>query len=514
VPERPALYYFDTPLSFRDIDRQSNSLAQSLRHLGVQPGARVALYLQNIPQFWLAELAAWKAGAIVVPLNPMLKERELEHHLRDSGSSVLIALESLVETAQAVVGRTQVRQLITTSEIDWLEEAKRPPLLQACVKRVGLDTPDLRTLCVQSPDAPDPHLPLEPGDVALLTYTSGTTGPPKGAMNTHANIAFNAEVYRHWMQLGAGDVIVGMAPLFHITGLVSHLAVAGLTGLPVLLSYRFDAGEILRQIEHWRGTFTVAAITAYQALLNHADSQRRDLRSLRKAYSGGAPIAPHVVKQLQAATGVYIHNIYGLTETSSPSHAVPLGKEAPVDPGSGTLSVGVPIPNTLVKVVDVETGRDLPAGTAGELLTKGPGVVPGYWQQPAESARSFRDGWFATGDVGKMDENGWFYLVDRHKDMIIASGYKVWPREVEDVLCQHEAVREAAVVGVPDPYRGESVKAFVALKSGHEEQVTPEALVQFCKERLAAYKYPRQVEIVAELPKTASGKILRRELRR
>jgi long-chain acyl-CoA synthetase len=516
-PDRIALYYFDTPLTFGEIDRLSNALAAALQGLGVRKNDRIALYLQNVPQFWIAELAAWKAGAIVVPLNPMFKERELEFHFKDSGASVVIALESLYETTHAAAERSGVRHFITTSELDYLDETSRPALLQTSAKRPGLASLDLRQLCEQHAGAADPRIPLGPSDVALLTYTSGTTGRPKGAMNTHGNVAFDAEVYRAWAQLGPGDVIVGMAPLFHITGLVSHLATAALTGVPLILSYRFDGGEMLRLIERWRGTFTVAAITAFRALLHHPDAGRRDLSSLRKAYSGGAPIAPSDVEQFRTVTGVYIHNIYGLTETTSPSHGVPLGQEAPVDPDSGALSIGVPVPNTESKIISVESGidsgGDAPPGTVGELVIRGPGVVAGYWQQPEESARAIRDGWLHTGDVGKMDAQGWFYLVDRKKDMIVASGYKVWPREVEEALLRHEAVSEAAVIGVPDSYRGETVKAFVVLRPAQTARTTAEELIAFCKERLAAYKYPRQIEVVNELPKTATGKVMRRSLR-
>ena len=514
---RPALYYFDRILSFAELDRLSSALAAALHDLGVGRGDRVALFLQNVPQFWIALLAAWKAGAIAVPLNPMFKQEELAYHLDDSGASVLVALESLYEeVGRAALQRTGVRHVITTSELDFLGReggAPVPGILAGSSKRMPAETLDLVELCRRRDGAPDPGAEPAPEDVALLTYTSGTTGSPKGAMNTHANVAFNAEVYRTWMRLGPGDVVVGAAPLFHITGLIGHLAAAGLAGVPVILAYRFDAGEMLRLIERWRGTFLVAAITAYVALMNHPDFGRRDLSSLRKAYSGGAPIPAAVVERFEAATGAYIHNIYGLTETTSPSHAVPCGVRAPVDPESGALSVGVPVPSTVVKVVDLETGADLPPGEVGEIVIRGPMVVAGYWQKPEETAHAIRDGWLHTGDVGRMDERGWFYVIDRKKDMIIASGFKVWPREVEDVLYRHPAVREAAVIGVPDPYRGETVKAVVSLKPDHAGQVTPQELIEFCRARMAAYKYPRQIEIVPELPKTLTGKILRRALR-
>jgi long-chain acyl-CoA synthetase len=351
---------------------------------------------------------------------------------------------------------------------------------------------------------------LGPDDIAFLTYTSGTTGPPKGAMTTHRNVVFNAQTYRDWIGLGADDVVLGIAPLFHITGLVGHIAISLLTGAPLVLMYRLDPAVTIETVQAEQATFTVGSITVFIALMNAPNADTDALASLTKIYSGGAPIPPSTVTAFQSAFGHYIHNIYGLTETTSPSHAVPLGATAPVDAASGALSVGVPIYNTVVRIVD-DTGKDLPPGEIGELVTAGPQVVAGYWNKPEESAKALPDGALHTGDVGYMDEQGWFYIVDRKKDQINAGGYKIWPREVEDVLYEHPSVREAAVVGVPDEYRGETVKAFVSLRPG--KAATPEELIAFTKERMAAYKYPRQVEILDDIPKTATGKLLRRELR-
>jgi long-chain acyl-CoA synthetase len=282
----------------------------------------------------------------------------------------------------------------------------------------------------------------------------------------------------------------------------------------VVLFHRFDPGETLRLIEKWRATITVASITVYIALMNHPDVKTRNLSSFVKAYSGGAPVSEAIVNQFEKLTGLYLYNVYGMTETNSPSHITPWKKRAPVDKESGALSVGVPVPNCVMKIMDLEDGTaEMPPGEVGEIVDSGPIVIPGYWQKPEETRHAIRNGWLYTGDVGKMDKDGWFYVVDRKKDMIVASGYKVWPRDVEDVIYQHPAVKETAVVGVPDPYRGETVKAFVAIKEGMENRVNPEEIMAFCKERMAAYKYPRQVEIVSEIPKTLTGKFLRRTLR-
>ena len=280
--------------------------------------------------------------------------------------------------------------------------------------------------------------------------------------------------------------------------------------MPLVLAYRFEPNVVLDAIKEHRPTFTVGSITVFIALAALEGSDREAWSSLRAIYSGGAPIAPAVTNQFQERTGHYIHNIYGLTETNSPSHAVPMGVQAPVDPNTGALSVGVPVCNTVVRILD-EEGNEAPVGELGEICTSGPQVVSGYWNKPEATEESIPGGELHTGDVGFMDEQGWFYLVDRKKDMINAAGYKVWPREVEDVLYGHPAVREVAVVGVPDEYRGETVKAYVSVKAGAE--ISEEELIAWAKEQLAAYKYPRSVDFVDELPKTTTGKILRRELR-
>ena len=515
-PEAPAVYYFDHVISYGEIDRLSNSLAAAFYDLGLSKGDRIMLVLQNVPQFLVATYAAWKLGAMVVPLNPMYKENELSYLCQDSGSKIFLTLDEIAAALDlSFLKDTPVKKTITTSPLDLLPAGMdRPDVLKGTKKNHIEDTLDMLELVgryqSKSIDAPG----LIPDDVAYLTYTSGTTGPPKGAMNTHGNIAFNARVYEKMQRIDENDIVLGVAPLFHVTGEVAHLAIAALTAIPVVLYYRFDPAETLRLIERWKATVTVASITVYIALMNHPDIKTRDISSFKKAYSGGAPVSEAVVAQFEELTGLYLYNVYGMTETNSPSHLVPWGERAPVDPESGALSVGLPVPNCVMKIVDIDDGtKELPPGEVGEIVDSGPIVIPGYWQKPEETKHAIRDGWLYTGDVGKMDEDGWFYVVDRKKDMIVASGYKVWPRDVEDVIYQHPAVKETAVVGVPDPYRGETVKAFVALKEDSENSVTPEEIISFCKARMAAYKYPRQVEIVPEIPKTLTGKFLRRTLR-
>ena len=509
-PEAPIIRYFDGVLTRRELDELSGAFAAALAEAGFSAGERVALFLQNVPQFIIAMLGTWKAGGIAVAVNPMNKDRELDLILRDSGAVVLVCLEDLYSgVARQVIGGTDVRLVITTSALD--HQSGGDERILGGIKRLSCDdTQDLTELTRRFRGRQPPALAPAPDDVAFLTYTSGTTGPPKGAMTTHRNVVFNAQTYRDWIGIGPDDVILGVAPLFHITGSIGHVALSLLTGAPLILMYRLDPAVALETIRDAKVTFTVGSITVFIALMNAPNASREALATLTKIYSGGAPIPPSTITAFQDTFGQYIHNIYGLTETTSPSHAVPLGGTAPVDEASGALSVGVPVYSTIVRIVG-DDGQDLPAGEIGELVTEGPQVVPGYWHKPEETAKALPGGALHTGDVGYMDRDGWFYIVDRKKDQINVSGYKVWPREVEDVLYEHEAVREAAVIGVPDSYRGETVKAYVSLKAGRT--ATPEELMAHCRQKLAAYKYPRQLEILSEIPKTVTGKILRRELR-
>ena len=513
---RPAVYYFGQSLSYAQVDRWSDQLAAALQDLGLKRGDRVVFYLQNIPQFVIAQYAVWKAGGIVVPLNPMYKEKELEYYFRDSGARMLIAQDSGYErVARELAGLIDLDAVITTSGLDFLPSDEPVPKILREEKRIRLaGTHDFMDLLNKYEGRTFAPLSISPQQAAYFTYTSGTTGPPKGAMNTHENIVFNAKFYTVFLRLGAQDVILAVAPLFHVTGQVAHMASAVYAGIPIILFYRFDPEVALQLVERWKATFTLGAITVFISFMNHPATKKRDISSLQKVYTGGAPVPPAVVESFEKSVGPYIHNAYGLTETNSPSHFTPLGSRAPVDPDSGALSVGVPVCNALSKIMDLETGtRELPPGEIGEIVVNGPMVVPGYWNKPDETAHAIRDGWLYTGDVGKMDADGWFYVVDRKKDLINVSGFKVWPRDVEDVLYQHPAVREAAVIGVPDPYRGETVKAFMALKDDWRDRVSPAELIDFCKSRMAAYKYPRVVEIAAEIPKTTTGKFLRRVLR-
>ncbi|MFI6349309.1 class I adenylate-forming enzyme family protein [Streptomyces sp. NPDC050560] len=509
APERTAVAYFDGRLGYAEADALSDSVAGHLAARGLVPGDRVAVVLQNSPHFVLALLGAWKAGAVVVPVNPMYKSAETAHVLTDAGVTALVCSDRayddfLRETARG----TPVRIVLTACELD-LQTRNDPRVLGFDRRPAAPGADDLIAVARAGNAAPAGTVP-GPGDTALISYTSGTSGRPKGATNTHRNIMYNAERQRTGHTLPEGSGYFALAPLFHITGMVCELCACFTAGGTLVLAYRFEPEVVLDAFAEHRPAYTVGPATAFMALAARPGATREHFASFRVISSGGAPVPPALVEKFRTALGPYLHNGYGLTECSAACASVPLGREAPVDPVSGTLAVGVPGPDTVVRILD-EAGREVPLGEPGEIVVSGPQVASGYWGRPEESAAALPGGELRTGDIGFMDADGWLYVVDRKKDMINASGFKVWPREVEDVLYTHPAVREAAVVGVPDGYRGETVKAYVSLREG--ATADPGELAGYCEERLAAYKYPRLVEILPELPKTTSGKILRRELR-
>ncbi|MDQ0962923.1 long-chain acyl-CoA synthetase [Streptomyces sp. B4I13] len=509
VPDRTCLAYFDGRLGYREVDELSDSVAGHLAARGLRPGDRVAVLLQNSPLFVLALLGAWKAGATVVPVNPMYKAGEVAHVLRDGDVTGLICSDRAWEAyLRETAADSPVRIVLTGCELDFQTRGDARVLAFERLPQAP-DADDLTAVARAGHRAPAGR-EAAPDDIALISYTSGTSGAPKGATNTHGNIMYNAERQRTGLRLPEAPVYYALAPLFHITGMVCQLGACLNSAGTLVLTYRFEAGLVLEAFAEHRPHYTVGPSTAFMALAAHPSCTRDHFASFAHISSGGAPVPPALVETFRAGFGPYIRNGYGLTECTAPCASVPPQHEAPVDPASGTLAVGVPGPDTVVRIVD-DRGAEAPFGEQGEIVVRGPQVVPGYWRRPEATAEAFPGGELRTGDIGFMDEQGWLYVVDRKKDMINASGFKVWPREVEDVLYTHPSVREAAVVGVPDGYRGETVKAYISLRPGADADA--DTLAAYCKDRLAAYKYPRQVEILPDLPKTASGKILRRELR-
>ncbi|EZP76400.1 AMP-dependent synthetase and ligase [Parageobacillus genomosp. 1] len=510
-----AIYFLGKTLTFREVYEQALTLANYLKQIGLQKGDRVSIMLPNCPQAVISYYGVLFAGGIVVQTNPLYTEHELEYQLNDSGATVLITLDMLYPKAAKAKAKTNVKHLIITSIKDYLPTVKKwlYPLMQRKQQSVMVKVEErgdqhLFSKIMAQPNATEPSVEINSAeDIALLQYTGGTTGVPKAAMLTHRNLIANTLMCVHWMyRCDKGtESILGILPFFHVYGMTTIMNLAIVQAYKMILLPKFDVEATLKTIEKLRPTMFPGAPTMYIALLNHPDLARYDLSSIKVCISGSAPLPVEVQEKFEKVTGGKLIEGYGLTEASPVTHS-----NFVWDGERVKGSIGVPWPDTEAKIISLETGEEAKVNEIGELVVRGPQVMKGYWNQPHETENVLRDGWLYTGDVGYMDERGYFYIVDRKKDMIIASGYNIYPREVEEVLYQHPKVQEAVVVGVPDEYRGETVKAFVVLKQG--EQCTEEELDQFMRSRLAAYKVPRMYEFRAELPKTAVGKILRRAL--
>ncbi|SNT00279.1 class I adenylate-forming enzyme family protein [Rhodococcoides kyotonense] len=508
-PDHPAIAYFDGILSAAEVDELSDALAAALESKGVRHGDRVGIHLQNIPQYALAFLALWKLGAAALVLNPMYRKAELRHLVDDARAVGIICADSAVEENAETLRDSSIRWTISTSDLDY-QTRNDPRVFKNGDRRRHDGVDDLLQLVEQFRGKKPEKTRIADDDTAILAYTSGTTGPPKGALNSHANVLAVATSFGEFAHVDDGDVVLAVAPLFHITGAVINAAIALIRDCTLVFANRFSPDVTLDAFAEHRVTYTIGSITVFNALYNSPSATAQHFSSIKALYSGGAPIPPASVEKFEKKFGHYIHNAYGMTETSSGVIAVPPGRRAPVDQESGALSIGIALPHAEIRVVDID-GTPLPDGTQGELEIAGPQVVSGYWQKPEATATTFPDGRLRSGDVAIRDQDGWIYLVDRLKDQINVSGYKVWPREVEGALHEHPLVNEAGVVGTPDEYQGESVVAYVSLVRGAD--VTEQELISFVGDRLAAYKRPKTVHIVDELPKTQTGKIRRTALR-
>jgi long-chain acyl-CoA synthetase len=506
-PDGTAVRYFDGTLTVAELDRASDAAAAALASKGTGPGDRVGIYLQNIPQYAIVLLGLWKLGATALLLNPMYRTRELRNLVDDAGAIGIVCTDTDADEVRSTLAGSTVRFVVSTSPLD--HQSRNDPRVFAGTTR-GPVSPDLTQLLAEHDEQTGPAVDVGADSVALLAYTSGTTGPAKGAMCSHANVLTVARTYGDWTGLEPGDVVFALAPLFHITGAVVNAAIALVHDTTLVFAGRFQPDVALDAFAEHGVTTTIGSITAYSSMFEAPLADPRHFASVKNLYSGGAPIPPATIERFEKRFGVYIRNGYGMTETTSAIIAVPRDARAPVHEASGTLSIGRPLPQVVADVVDAD-GTSLPAGTEGELRITGPQVISGYWQNPEATAAAMPGGRLRTGDGAIIDDDGWVYLVDRLKDQINTSGYKVWPREVEDVLYEHPAVYEAAVVGRPDDYRGEKVVAYVSLTSG--AQVDGAELIAFAREHLAAYKTPREVHVMEALPKTQTGKIRRRELR-
>lgn len=508
-PDNTALIYFDRRISAAEADRKSDALAAALAHSGVGKGDCVGLKLQNVPQFPLALLALWKLGASALLINPMYRQREFRRLVDDSGAKGIIVEDTLFEETRSFCQDSTVEWILTTSSLDF--QTRNDPRVFSSDERLSVDSDGDLVELIEKFDGSTPEpVDLNHEDVAVMVYTSGTTGPAKGAPNTHGNLLHIAATNSAWLSMTPDDVTFAAAPLFHITGVGAVNTTALLHGGSLVFANRPKPDVLADAFSEHRANYMVSSITVYNALLQSESAKPEHFTTAKALLSGGAPTPPATVDAFAEKFGIVIGGAYGMTETTSAIIASPPGLRAPVHSASGTLSVGVPLPNVDAAIISLD-GSELPPGKEGELAVAGPQVISGYWNNPEATEKTIVDGMLRTGDSAIMDEEGWIYLVDRLKDQINASGFKVWPREVEDVLYEHPSVYEAAVIGKPDEYRGETVVAFVSLHPNTTAE--PNELKAFCSERLAAFKRPTQITIVDELPKTETGKIQRRALR-
>ncbi|MGO2861025.1 MAG: class I adenylate-forming enzyme family protein [Brevibacterium sp.] len=504
-----ALSYYGFSLTWDEFDRYTSAFALFLTEQGLGVGDRIGIYEQNTPAFMIATYGIWKAGGSVLPLNPMYRG-ELEHIFEAA------EVRGLVVSKAAYLDRVKpyadaLPLVVLSNDLDFQMDGPE----RIFGKFAGLpEVPerfDFRTVVEERLGAEfTPHSP-SPEDTALVMFTSGTSGKPKGATPTHANLSSNSRQAVRTSHFAPGEErYATLAPLFHITGFVSQFLSAVAGGARLILNYRFDAGAMLELCLREQPTFMVGPATVFTAMLAHPDFTKEHFASFKRVKSGGAPLPEGLAIRFEEKTGLYLGQGYGLTETCAQAASVPAGLRAPVDPASGNLACGLPQADTMIRILD-DSRHPLGPDQVGEVAISGPAVVPAYLNDPEATASEIPNGELLTGDVGFMDEDGWLYIVDRMKDMINASGFKVWPREVEDVLYTHPAIQEAAVIGLPDDYRGEDVAAFVTVRPGAE--ASAESIIAYCRERLAAFKAPHQVTFIEELPKTSSGKILRRTIR-
>jgi long-chain acyl-CoA synthetase len=510
-PDRPATYFQGAELTFLDLKRRSDALAASLARMGIAKGDRVGIMLPNCPQYIVAAFGILRLGAVVVNINPSYTAREVLTVTTDSGVRMVITLDALAPLVQSVRAQTAIEHVAVTSLAEYSGAAAAPPQVDGTVTLASL----LESMPGPDPARGLPAVAVGPDDLAVLQYTGGTTGTPKGAMLTHGNIFANVVQSEAWMNpaqvLGGTERYLVVIPYFHIYAFSVCMMMGLWIGALQIIHPKYDPDQVLESIRRFRPTYFPAVPTVFVSLLNHPKVGEGGLEHVRLFNSGGAPCPVDVIAEFERRIGRPLNEGYGLSETSPVTHSTP--HLAVRKPGT----IGLPIPDTDMKIVDIETGaRELALGEAGEICVAGPQVMAGYWNKPDETANALRtdaDGrvWFHTGDIARMDKDGFTTIVQRKKDMIIVDGYNVYPSEVESVLYAHPAVRLAAVIGVPDAYHGEIVRACLALKPG--ASATAEDIVAHCRAGLTEYKVPRQVEIRETLPMSAVGKILYRVLR-
>lgn len=519
-PDQPAIHFLGKTITYQELNTQVDQLATALAILGVKKGDRVAIYLPNTPQFIITYYAVSKLGAINTAISPLYKEQETRHQINDSGTETIIFLDTLYPIIKAVKDQTKLRNLISASIGEYLPTAKR--VIGGLVGKVpkyripgDAGVHQFKPL-LEREQANPPNVDIDPKeDLIALQYTGGTTGTPKGAMLTHHNLVSNAIAGAYWFygkdapSRTAQEVFLTAIPLFHIYGMTTAMnAPIYIAATMVVLPLPHPL-EILKAIQQQKVTVYCGVPTMYTMLINHPDLKKYSLKSIKFCMSGSAPLPPEVQKKFMDLTGGILVEGYGLTECSPVTHSNPLDKTLKT---VRIGSIGIPWPDTDAKIMDIETGqKELPQGQEGELAIKGPQVMKGYWNAPQETADVLRNGWLYAGDIAKMDQDGYFFITDRKKDLIKYKGHSVYPRELEDILYEHPAVKLCAVIGKPDETAGEIPKAFIVLKEG--ATATEDEIKEYVKAKVAPYKAIREIEFRTQLPMTPVGKVLRRTLR-
>ncbi|MEA2662623.1 MAG: long-chain acyl-CoA synthetase, partial [Chloroflexota bacterium] len=515
-PGSTATIFFNAKKSYRSLLRDAKRFSAGLRALGVTKGDRVAIDLPNCPQFLIAFFGALRIGAVVVPCNPLYTPPELRHQLADAGAETIVVLSRVYPVVKAAREGTKLRNIIVTNIKEEMPPVLRTLFTLAKEKKEGHRQPfagdpgaiAFRTVLGLKGD--DSAADVSPDDVALLQYTGGTTGTSKGAMLSHRALVANTLQCKAWFggaMRDGQDAVMAVMPLFHVYGLTTVMNFAVQSGGAMILEPQLDLAHVLKDTQAHKPTLFHGAPRIYNAIINSPLAKNYDLRSIVACISGSAPLMLETARRFKELTGGNLVEGYGLTEASPVTHCNPV-----FDPAKNRIgTIGLPFPDTESRLVDLETGdRDAAPGEAGELVVRGPQLMDGYYNKPEETAQAIRDGWLHTGDIATIDADGYVAIVDRKKEMIIVSGYNVYPREVEETLAKHAAVLEGAAIGVPHPIKGEEVKAFVVLKPG--QTATAEELIAFCREQLAPFKVPKAIEFRDALPKTLIGKVLRRQL--
>jgi long-chain acyl-CoA synthetase len=508
-PQNAALIFAGKKFTYRDLQEKVDSLACALSALGVTKGERVGLLLPNSPPFIIGYYAILKAGGVVVSLNPLSVEREILHFLKQAEIRTLIVAEPLFPRIEEIAGQSSLENILVACLREWAEVKKpirkaKPAIPSGKKKGIYL----LERLLEKYAGKRAPLVSLEAEDEAVLQYTGAISEGIRGVVLTHGNLVANTLQIRSWVVRArrGKEVVLSVLPFFHVYGMAVAMNVPIYLASAMVIIPRFEVMSTLRSIKRYRPTFFPGVPTMFVALSQEKSAEKYNLSSLRVCYSGAAPLAVDTLEDFEKLTGARVTEGYGLAEASPATHCNPVfGKRKPG-------SVGLPYPDTLAKIVDLETGeRDLPPGEVGELCIHGPQVMKGYWKSPEETARTIRNGWLYTGDIARMDEDGYFFILDVRKDMIIAGGFNIYPKDIDQVLAEHPKVAQAVAVGIPDRYRGETVRAFIVLKPG--QTAKEEEILDFCRKNLAKYKVPTQVEFRPVLPKASSNKILRRLLR-